>query len=150
LIRSIGGTKRLLQWGTGAFVLLLIHGLGAPGSAWAGCNHLVTSQSDRYLDINRLDELITGSSAQAADALPHDRPGQPGPGVPRRCSGPDCSSSIPRPASTSTPSSSGPDQWIVLESALAPRVPSPPRVVPDEPAARPAGQKPSIFHPPPA
>jgi hypothetical protein len=133
-----------MRWGTGALVLLLAHGLGAPGAARAGCNHLVTSQSDRLLDFNRLDDLITGSSAI------HDEPVQPDPGRPRPCSGPGCSSSIPRPASTGSPGSSGPDQWATLEAALDSSVASPPRLVPDEPAARPAGHQPSIFHPPPA
>jgi hypothetical protein len=146
VIRSIGGSERLLRWGIGALVLLLAHGLGAPRSAWAGCNnHLVTSQSDRQLDFNRLDDLIMGSSL-----LPADDAGRPGPRAPRPCSGPGCSSSVPWPASTASPSSAGPDQWVALESVLAPAVASPPRLVPDEPAARPIGYKPSIFHPPPA
>jgi hypothetical protein len=132
-------------------VLLLIHGLAAPRSAWAGCNHLVTSQADRRLDFNRLDDLITGSSALLADELGQERPGQPGPRAPRPCSGPGCSSGGPSlPVSTTSPGSGGPDQWVALESVLAPAVASPPRLVPDEPAARPAGHKPSIFHPPPA
>ncbi len=141
--RSIG-FGRLMRWGTGALVLLLAHGLGAPAAARAGCNHLVTSQSDRMLDINRFDDLIAGSSARL------NGPGRPTPGRPGPCSGPGCSSRIPRPASTTTPGSSGPDQWATLEAVLGPAVPSPPRLVPDEPAARPAGHKLSIFHPPPA
>jgi hypothetical protein len=138
------GLGRLMRWGTGALVLLLAHGLGAPAAARAGCNHLVTSQSDRLLDINRLDDLIAGSSA------PLDGPGQPGPRPPGPCSGPGCSSSIPRPASTTTPGSGDPDQWAALEAARDSAVLAPPRLVPDEPAARPAGHKLSIFHPPPA
>jgi hypothetical protein len=149
VIRSIG-FERLMRWGAGALVLLLAHGLGAPRSAWAGCNHLVTSQSDRGLDFNRLDDLITGSSALLADDTDRERPGPPGPRTPRPCSGPGCSSGVPWPASTASPSSGGPDQWIALESILDLAVASPPRLVPDEPAARPAGHKPSIFHPPPA
>jgi hypothetical protein len=141
--RSIG-FERLMRWGIGALALLLAHGLGAPGAARAGCNHLVTSQSDRLLHFNRLDDLITGSSAV------HAEPGQPGPQRPRPCSGPGCSSRIPQPPSTASPGSSGPDQWATLGDALSSTVASPPRLVPDEPAARPTGHRPSIFHPPPA
>jgi len=143
VIRSIR-LGRLMRWGTGALVLLLAHGLGAPGTARAGCNHLVTSQVDRLLDVNRLDDLITGSSARL------DEPGQPGPRPPRPCSGPGCSSGVPRPPSTASPSSTGPDQWAALDAVVDSDIASPPRLVPDEPAARPAGHKPSIFHPPPA
>jgi hypothetical protein len=141
--RSIG-LERLMRWGIGALVLLLAHGLGAPGAARAGCNHLVTSQSDGLLEFNRLDDLITGSSAMPVE------PSQSVPRSPRPCSGPGCSSSVPRPPSTASPSSSGPDQWAALDAALDSVIASPPRLVPDEPAARPAGHKPSIFHPPPA
>ena len=143
--------ERLARWGTGALVLLLVHGLAAPRTARAGCNHLVTSQSDRLLDFNRLDDLITGGSAATrADDPARNDPAQPGPQRPGRCSGPGCSSSIPRPPSTASPSSGGPDQWMALGAVLGLAIASPPRLVPDEPAARPAGHKPSIFHPPPA
>jgi len=141
--RSIG-LARLLRWGIGALVLLLAHGLGAPGAARAGCNHLVASESDRLLEFNRLDDLITGSSAV------HAEPGRRGPRRPAPCSGPGCSSRVPRPPSTASPGSSGPDQWAAPGAALGWAVASPPHFVPEEPAARPAGHKPSIFHPPPA
>jgi hypothetical protein len=148
MTRSIG-CGRLMRWATGALVLLAAHGLGASGTARAGCeNHLVTSLSERLLDHDQLDELITGDlSATLADGSTPNRPGQP---VPRRCSGPGCSSGVPRPMSTASPSSGGPDQWVALDAVLGLIVASPPRLVPDEPAARPAGHKPSIFHPPPA
>ncbi len=139
------GFERLMRWGIGALVLLLAHGLGAPGAARAGCDHLVTSQSDRRLDLNRLDDLITGGST----VMPADEPGQPGPRPSRRCSGPGCSSGVPWPLSTASPNSGGPDQWVALEAVLDLAISSPPRHLPDEPAARPAGHKPSIFHPPP-
>jgi hypothetical protein len=144
VIRSIG-FERLIRWGGGAIVLLLIHGVGTPAAAKAGCNHLVTSQSDRQFDFNRLDDLI----ARPTDLLVDDDR-QPAPRAPRPCSGPGCSSSVPWPASTASPSSAGPDQWVALGSVQTPAVASPPRRVPDEPAARPFGHKPSIFHPPPA
>jgi hypothetical protein len=146
VVKQAIGFERLTRWGIGALVLLLAHGLGAPGVARAGCNHLVTSQFDRRLDFNRLDDLITGGSI----AMPGDESGQPGPRPSKPCSGPGCSSGVPWPLSTASPSSGGPDQWVALAAVLGPAVTSPPRHLPDEPAARPAGHKPSIFHPPPA
>jgi hypothetical protein len=150
-MRSIS-FERLARWGAGALVLLLVHGLAAPRTARAGCNHLVTSQSDRLLGFNRLDALITGGSSAilSDDSSGHDPTGRPGPRRPGPCSGPGCSSSIPRPLSTASPSSSGPDQWMALGAVLNRAIVSPPRLVRDEPAVRPAGHKPSIFHPPPA
>lgn len=137
VIQSVG-IQRLLRWGLGALVLLLAHGLFVPG-ARAGCNHGVTSQSDRRLDFNRLDDLIAGDAGRHAPAVP-----------PCRCSGPGCSSDTPGPAPTGSPAPTGPDQWIAVMPAPGPDASSPPRLIPDEPAARPAGHRPSIFHPPPA
>jgi hypothetical protein len=134
--------ERLMRWGVGALVLLLAHGLGAPRSAWAGCSHLVTSQADRSLDHNRLDSLITGQAQVPAD--------QPGPRGPLPCSGPGCSNSAPRPVPTAPSAPVGPEQWLALGAALRIGEAAPHRLSPDEPAARPAGHKPSIFHPPPA
>ena len=145
-MEQANGYQRLTRWGIGALVLLLAHGLGAPGAAQAGCNnHLVTSQSDRQLEVNRLDDLIVGGST----AMPAEGPGRPDPGPSRRCSGPGCSSGVPWPLSTTSPTTGGPDQWVALAAVLHLDITSPPRHLPDEPAARPAGQKPSIFHPPP-
>ena len=141
--------RRQARWSTGALLLLLIQCFAAPRPASAGCNnHLVTSKSERLLAHNRLDDLITGGlSATRTGTSEQDHPDRP---APRRCSGPGCSSGVPRPPSTASPSSGGPNQWIALEAALGPIAVSLPRLVPDEPAARPAGYKPSIFHPPPA
>jgi hypothetical protein len=142
VVKQVRGFERLTRWGVGAVVLLLAHGLGAPGTARAGCSHLVTSQSDRQLGLNRLDDLITGGST----AMPAGEPGRPS----RRCSGPGCSSGIPWPLSTTSPTSGGPDQWATVEAILGLAAISPPRHLPDRPPARPVGHKPSIFHPPPA
>ena len=140
--------RRLARWSTGALLLLLIQGFAAPRSARAGCNnHLVTLQSERLLDHNRLDELITGGlSATLVEGPGRDHPDR---SAPRRCSGLGCSSGVPWPLSTSSPRSDGPDQWVAFEAALGSVVASPPRLVPEEPAVRPAGHRPSIFHPPP-
>jgi hypothetical protein len=143
--------ERLMRWGIGALVLLLAHGLAAPRTARAGCNHLVTSQSDRLLDHNRLDDLITGgSSASIAGDPGQDPAGRPGPRRPAPCSGPGCSNGIPWPAPTAPSAPVGPDQWVALSTVLRLAEAAPLRHSPDEPAARPAGHKPSIFHPPPA
>ncbi len=130
-------------------MLLLIQCFAAPRSAWAGCNnHLVTSKSERLLAYNRLDDLMTGGLSETHSGTPeNDRPDWP---APRRCSGPGCSSGVPVPPSTASPSPGGPDQWVALEAARGLISASPPRLVPDESAARPDGHKPSIFHPPPA
>ncbi|MHB1556635.1 MAG: hypothetical protein ACYC61_04030 [Isosphaeraceae bacterium] len=140
---------RLARWGMGALLLLLLQCFAAPQSARAACsNHLVTSQSERRLAYDRLDDLITGGLfTTLADGPRQERPDRP---VPRPCSGPGCSSSVPRPVSTAFPGTVGPDQWIALRAVPGPAAASPAPLMPDEPADRPAGHRPSIFHPPPA
>jgi hypothetical protein len=141
--------QRLARWGMGALMLLLAHGLATPGTAQAGCNHLVTSQSDRLFDHNRLDDLITGrATAMLAGQPGQDPAGQPGPRRP--CSGPGCSEGVPRPVPTAPSAPTGPDHWVALGDFLRLTEAAPLRRSPDEPTARPAGHKPSIFHPPPA
>jgi hypothetical protein len=143
--------ERLARWSTGALLLLLILGFIAPRSARAGCNHLVTSQSDRLLGYDRLDDLITGgSSAILTDGADRERPDQQGPRRPAPCSGPGCSSSVPWPAPMPPPSPVDQDQWAAPCAIPGAAVAPPTRLVPDEPAAQPAGHQPSIFHPPPA
>ena len=100
--------ERLTRWATGALMLLLVHGLGLSRPAWAGCNHLVTSQSDRLLSIHQLDGLITGSSPS------EDPASKPGPAHPGPCSGPGCSNRVPLPAPTAVPDADRSDQWGVL------------------------------------
>jgi hypothetical protein len=147
VVKQANGFERLIRWAIGAVVLLLVHGFGALGAAQAGCNHLVTSQFDRSLEFNRLDDLI----ALGSPTIPGEERGQPDPRRPGPCSGPGCSSGMPGPAPTSaSPTTSGPDQWVAFESVRDPAELFLSRLWPDEPAARPAGHKPSIFHPPPA
>jgi hypothetical protein len=139
--------ERLKRWGIGALVLLLLHGLGAARSAWAGCNHLVGSKSDRLVDFHGLDALVAGDASSfvpdnpARDQIPHR---------PTPCSGPGCSSRVPMPSPTAVPDSDRSDQWGALNALARLPLPSPPHRVIDEPAARPTGKTPSIFHPPPA
>lgn len=141
--------ERVARWGMGALLLLLMQCFAAPQSAWAACtNHLITSRSERLLAYDRLDDLITGDlSATLAEGPRRQQPGRP---APRPCSGPGCKSSVPRPVSTASPSSAGPDQWIALRAVPGPVAASPDPLLPDEPADRPIGHRPSIFHPPPA
>lgn len=141
--------ERLARWGMGALLLLLMQCFAAPQSARAACtNHLITSRSERLLAYDRLDDLITGDlSATLAEGPRRQQPGRP---APRPCSGPGCKSSVPRPVSTASPSSAGPDQWIALRAVPGPVAASPDPLLPDEPADRPIGHRPSIFHPPPA
>jgi len=140
-----------MQWGAGALMVLLVHSLVASRSAWAGCNHLVSSESGRLLDFNRLDAIITGGSASSFSADPaHDPVQEKGPKRPAPCSGPGCSSPAPLPVPTAPQVTGGSDQWVIL-NAIAPLAVGSPRCrTIDEPAGRPAGLKPSIFHPPPA
>jgi len=143
--------ERLARWATGALIVLLVHGLGAPRSAWAGCNHLVNSRSDRLIDFNRLDALIGGSSsAELSDDMARDPMNEQGPNHPTPCSGPGCSSQVPMPVPTAFPVSEFSDHWGHLSSLAILSIASSPGPAIDELGARPTGQKPSIFHPPPA
>ena len=137
MIRS-NGLRRLMRWGLGALAVLLAHGILAPSTVRAGCNHLVTSQADRQLDLHHLDGLITGAGDREA------------PRPPRPCSGPGCSNSTPRPMPVPSAGSDGPHDWIVAIPALEADAPALPRRIPDPTPARPVGHGPSIFHPPPA
>src|SRR5215468_5841686 len=93
------GLDRLARWGTGAVVLFLLHGLAAPRPAWAGCNHLVVSQSDRTSPFHRLDAALTGGGSSALTVDPaSELPNPPGPRRPAPCSGPGCSRRVPLPA----------------------------------------------------
>src|SRR5262245_56120000 len=108
---------RLARWETGALLLLLVHGFGAPRSAWAGCNHLVLSRSDLLLAFNQLDVLIAGdSSGLSSDDLATDPLGQQGPKRPTPCSGLSCSNRVPLPVPMAFPGSHRVDQWGVLST----------------------------------
>ena len=139
-MRSIS-FKRLARLGTGAFLLLLAHGLYAPGSAWATCNHHVTVRSDPSFNLARLDALIVGDSLKS----PLE---QPAPARRMPCSGLSCSSQVPTPASTISSEPDGSDQWGTLGVLVVLEVTSPPVTTNDQPIPCSAGEKTSIFHPP--
>jgi hypothetical protein len=133
--------KRLARLGTGAFLILLAHGLYAPGSAWAACNHLVTARSDPSFNLARLDALILGDSLKS----PRE---QPAPARRMPCSGLSCSSQVPTPASTTSPEPDGTDQWGIPGVRFVIEVASPPVTTNDQPVPHSATEKTSIFHRP--
>ncbi len=55
---------------------------------------------------------------------------------------------MPVPTASAGPQTT--DQWVVLDAVTPIVVTAPRRHTVDGPVVRPAGQKPSIFHPPPA
>jgi hypothetical protein len=140
---------RMMPWGAGALTLLLVHGVCASRTAWAGCNHLVSSKSDRGFDFNRLDAIITGGSSFADDPA-HDPSNEDGSNSPMPCSGPGCSSRVPMPVPTASAGPQSTIQWVVLHAVAPIMVAAPRRHTVEGPVARPDGHKPSIFHPPPA
>jgi hypothetical protein len=130
--------RRLAQWGTGAFLLLVLQGFCAR-SAWAGCNHLVGSQSDTMLNAARLDELVAGSPV-------------PGQSAPERrhapCSGMSCSSQNPLPVSTANPLPERAEQWGAIPAlAIVHDGSSIGRII-NEPAPRSSIRRVAVFHPP--
>jgi len=132
-------------------MLLLVQGFFASRSAWAGCNHLVSSRSERLFAFDRLDAIITGgSSSSFSDDLAGDPPREHGPRRPAPCSGPGCSSRVPVPLPTAFAGPQSTDQWVVVNAVASVTVAASRRCTVDEPGARPTGQKPAIFHPPPA
>ena len=78
-----GDYKRMARLGTGALVLLMVHGFCAPRSAWAGCNHLVTSRLAQEQLPSLIEPLIL-------DLAGHSNP-LPVPAAPRPCLGGWCS-----------------------------------------------------------
>jgi hypothetical protein len=145
----VASVRRVARWGA-AVLLFLVLCHGAPRTAQAACNHLVTSNWSRSIDWNHVDRLIEGDSSSFEwDDRENDRLHTPRPPIRQPCSGPGCSNRVPFPSSTSSQAAGGFDQWGNLPATLRDQV-----VVPAEPslsAARPhpQGERPSIFHPPP-
>jgi hypothetical protein len=138
--------KRLARLATGA--LLLLVGLGAPGSARADCSHPLGSQSNPFLDLYRLDAIfMAGASSDS-----HSRVSQsPLESPPRRspCSGLSCSSRDPLPISTASQALESTQQWGAPLGALVELdTQAPAGQTFDEPAPTATGEKTSIFHPP--
>jgi hypothetical protein len=132
--------KRLTRFGTGALLLLLVHGFSATGSAWAGCNHLVTSRTDPWRLSSRFEPLIL-------DLIGRSQP-LPLPPRPRPCSGTWCSG---QPAAPSVPvgvMDGRLDSWAWC-TEMPCLVPTGHSFLSDESAAlRPLQQGSAVFHPP--
>ena len=127
-------------------MLLLVHSVGALPSAWAGCNHLVSSRSDAFLKFDQLDELIQGNAiARSSDDLAR---GSQGPNRERPCTGMSCSGRVPLPVSTASHGPEGSDQWGALATITVVLSPSLSAHPSDEPGSRASGQAAFIFHPP--
>ncbi len=147
-LSSMGSIRsgQLMRWAAGALVLLLVHALAAPRSAWAGCNHLVGLRSDASLQFDDLDGLIQGNPiARSSDDLAR---GSQGPNRDRPCSGMSCSGRFPMPVSTASHGSERSDQWGALATVAVVLCPSPSAGPSHEPGPRASGQATSIFHPP--
>jgi hypothetical protein len=132
-------------------MLLLVDGVGASRSAWADCNHLVTSRSDRSFEFNRLDTLLlVDSQAALSDDVAQDPrgPGQPRPKRRLPCSGPSCSGRVPLPVSTVAQEREDFDQWGALSARAMLPTESPAGHIIDEPAPRLFEPADPIFHPP--
>ena len=147
---KVSESRRLSRWGASAAVLLAVGLFAAPETAWAGCNHAVSSQSDRQSNLHQLHDLIlNGASSVLRGANEQSPQGQPGSPARTPCSGPSCSNSpLPVPVSTLSGSPENRDRWGTLGAAIAVDHTSFHHRVVDEPTSASAGEKSSIFHPP--
>jgi hypothetical protein len=129
-------------------MLLLVHGFGAPGSAWAGCGHPVSSQPDPFRELNALDVIVMGGSSSVShDGVPRSPLESPAHGS--RCSGLSCSSRDPLPVSTASTALDGSQQWCAAPGTLVDLDTRPAAGrTNDEPSATATDEKSSIFHPP--
>jgi hypothetical protein len=138
--------KHPAWWGAVVFTLFLSLCHAAPGSAEAACNHLVSSKSIRSLDWNRLDGAILGEASLrtwANSVHPTQSP------VRRPCTGMSCSSQIPIPSSTTSPTASGFDHWADCNAESLHEVTHLAELMANEPGFRSLNGGPSIFRPPP-
>ncbi len=141
---------RLRKWGGPAALLLAAALFTAPASAWAGCDHSVSSRSDRLTSLHQLDELIMNGSTRSLRHQADQSPFTP-PADPRRspCSGLSCSnSSMPLPMSTSSPGPDGRDRWGTLSAVVVADNSTFYNRADDEPSPAPAGGQSGVFHPP--
>ncbi len=147
---SVPESSRLTKWGASAAMLLAVSFFTAPETAWAGCDHSVSSRSDRLANLHQLDELIlNGSSSALRQANNRSPQGLPGSPLHTPCSGPGCSNSpLPVPVSTVSTSPDGRDRWSTLGNALSIDNTSIYARTVDEPSPAPASEKSSVFHPP--
>ena len=148
LLCSLGGRgvmrsisfKRLARLGTGAFLLLAVQFHYAPSSAWAGCNHLVTSQTDSGRLSSRIEPLILEMTGRSQSL--------PIPPRPRPCSGTWCSS---QPAAPSVPAGvldGRLDSWAWCTEVPCLASTGPSYLSDETTALRPLQKASAVFHPP--
>ena len=139
----------LVRLVAGVLLLLLAHGLIAPGTANAGCSHLVRSQSNPYRNFAHLDELmIAGSLGEVLLGSIKFTREQPLPDPYRPCAGLACSSRESMPSSTVSHEPEDSYQWGTLFARVVPGATTRLDLTHDEPVLRFHTQKISIFHPP--
>ena len=131
-------------------MLLTVALFTAPASARAGCNHPVSSRSDRLTSLHQLDELIMNGTTSS---LRHQDEQSPlgAPGSPHRfpCSGPSCSNGrTPLPISTVSPGADGRDRWGTLSTVVVADNSSLYNFSAYEPTPAPVGGQSGVFHPP--
>jgi hypothetical protein len=139
-------SKRLVRLVTGAALLLLVHCIGAPRIARAGCSHDVRSQSDPFQRISQLrSDLLANSNVLPSQ---NSAEGLPEPTRHKRCSGLSCSNRDPLPSPTGFHFFEGLQQWgalaklsaLLRSSSFARRF--------DEPRPSTCDQANLVFHPP--
>jgi hypothetical protein len=133
----------------GAVLLLLIQGPLAPRLAWAGCNDLAHSNTQKHGAWVHLDALVTGWTSTEIDSSPAgDLATLPKPSRPLPCSGPSCSGRVPLPVSASVAGAMDLLQWGLLSDAFD-LVPSTGRTEwVDESLPDLTGNPARVFHPP--
>jgi hypothetical protein len=142
-------SRQQVRLGIGAILLLLIQGLLAPRPAWAGCNHLVRSNVQKFGAFADLDALITGGVSTGIESDPvGDAAARPKPSRPLPCSGPSCSGRVPSPVSTAVVGAVDLDQWGVLSDSLDIARPPGTAEWADESLLDLPGNPSRIFHPP--
>jgi hypothetical protein len=143
-------SERLIRWVRGALIALSLYGSFAPRAASAACNHRVVSQSDRLLNLNRLDPLIVGYSSFSTSTSFGSGPIESrNPQRPARCSGLACSGKVPLPMQSESSASDGSDHWLFQNARLHLAGASPPERTIEKPLAHTTAEGPSIFRPPP-
>jgi hypothetical protein len=113
-VMKLAQYQRLMRMGAGALMLLLVQGLDLSSSASAGCSHLIGAQSDPFVEVYLLDEVLFAGSSSF---VPVDArfPGElPAPRRPKPCSSLSCPKSNRSPVSTASPEPVGADQWGTL------------------------------------
>ena len=109
-VMKVAKYQRLMRMGAGALMLVLVQGLCLTSSASAGCSHSIGVQSDPFVDLYLLDEVIFAGSSSVPGAAHF--PGElPAPRRTKPCSGLSCPNSSRLPVSTTSPQPVGADQW---------------------------------------